>query len=117
MTNGEHETPSHGFLKGSVYDILKFIALIALPALGTLYFSLAGIWDLPKAEEVVGTIVVIDTFLGGLIGLSKSSYDKSDARFDGVMHVGPDKNSLVLNDDVEALEKKKELVFKVNTPE
>lgn len=58
------------------YDILKWIALIVLPALGTLYFALAGIWGLPYGEQVVGTIAAIDTFLGALLGISTLSYNK-----------------------------------------
>ena len=61
-------------LNNKVYDILKWIAQILLPALGTLYFALAGIWNLPCAEQVVGTIVAIDTFLGALLGISTLHY-------------------------------------------
>jgi hypothetical protein len=57
-----------------VYDALKWAALIGLPALGTLYFALAGIWGLPAAEQVVGTIVSVDTFLGVVLGISTSNY-------------------------------------------
>ena len=60
------------------YDILKFIAQIFLPALGTLYFALAGIWGLPYAEQIVGTITAIDTFLGLLLGIQAKSYNNSD---------------------------------------
>ena len=58
------------------YDLLKWIALIVLPALGTLYFGLAKIWGLPYGEEIVGTIAVIDTFLGALLGVSTNNYNK-----------------------------------------
>ena len=58
------------------YNCLKWIALIFLPALGTLYFAIANIWGLPYAEEIVGTITAIDTFLGCLLGVSTSSYKK-----------------------------------------
>lgn len=60
-----------------VYDILKAIAMIILPALGTLYFSLAGIWGWPYAEQIVGTITVIDTFLGVILGISTAQYKKT----------------------------------------
>lgn len=59
-----------------IYDVLKWIALVFLPALGTLYFALSGIWNLPYGEEVVGTIMAIDTFLGALIGISNINYNK-----------------------------------------
>lgn len=58
------------------YDILKWIAMIVLPAIGSLYFGLAAIWGLPCGEQVVGTITVIDTFLGALLGISSSNYNK-----------------------------------------
>lgn len=61
-----------------IYDILKWIALVFLPALGTLYFALSGIWNLPYGEEVVGTIMAIDTFLGALIGISNINYNKGN---------------------------------------
>ena len=63
-------------LDNKVYDLLKWIALIVLPALGTLYFGLAKIWGLPFGEEIVGTITVIDTFLGALLGVSTNNYNK-----------------------------------------
>ena len=61
-------------MNNKVYDILKWIAQIFLPALGALYFGLAGIWGLPYAEQVVGTITVVDTFLGVLLGISSKQY-------------------------------------------
>jgi hypothetical protein len=65
-------------LSNKVYDILKFIAQIFLPALGTLYFALAGIWGFPYAEQIVGTITAIDTFLGIILGLSSNNYNKEE---------------------------------------
>lgn len=64
------------------YDILKWIAQIILPALGTLYFGLASIWGLPYAEAIVGTITVIDTFLGAVLGISTIQYNKEDGGSD-----------------------------------
>jgi hypothetical protein len=61
-----------------VYDILKWIAIYFLPALGTLYFALASIWGLPLGEQIVGTITALDTFLGVILGISSISYNKSD---------------------------------------
>lgn len=63
-------------MSNKTYDVLKAIALTWLPALGTLYFTIAGIWGLPYAEQIVGTIVAIDTFLGVILGISTSSYKK-----------------------------------------
>ncbi len=61
-------------ISDKVYDILKWIAQYFLPALGTLYFTLAQIWGLPYGEQIVGTIAAIDTFLGVLLGLSSKAY-------------------------------------------
>lgn len=63
-------------MSNKVYDILKVIAQIILPGIGTLYFALASIWNLPFGEEVVGTITAIDTFLGALLGVSTATYNK-----------------------------------------
>jgi hypothetical protein len=63
-------------MSNKVYDVLKFIAQILLPAVGTLYFALARIWDLPYAEQIVGTITAVDAFLGALLGISSIQYRK-----------------------------------------
>lgn len=65
-------------LDNKTYDILKFIAQIVLPAVGTLYFALAGIWNFPYGEEIVGTITAVDTFLGAILGLSSVNYNKEE---------------------------------------
>ena len=64
-------------LNNKVYDVLKYIAQIVLPALGTLYFALAQIWGFPFGEQIVGTITAVDCFLGALLGISSLNYDKS----------------------------------------
>ena len=56
------------------YDVLKWIAQILLPALGTLYFAIANIWGLPYGEQIVGTITAVDTFLGICLGISSDKY-------------------------------------------
>lgn len=66
-------------MSNKVYDILKWITQYVLPAIGTLYFALAGIWGLPYGEEVVGTIMAVDTFLGVLLGISSANYNKAQA--------------------------------------
>ena len=64
-------------MSNKAYNILKWIAQILLPALGTLYFALAGIWKLPYAEAILGTITAIDTFVGVLLGISTINYNKN----------------------------------------
>ena len=63
-------------MDNKVYDVLKWIAQILLPAIGTLYFALAQIWGFPYAEQVVGTITAIDAFLGVILGISTYQYNK-----------------------------------------
>ena len=65
-------------LSNEMYDKLKWIAQIVLPALGTLYFALASIWGLPYGEQIVGTITAIDAFLGALLGISTSNYKREN---------------------------------------
>lgn len=65
-------------MNNKVYDILKYIAQIVLPAVATLYFSLSGIWGLPYGEQIVGTITAIDLFLGALLKLSTNQYNKGN---------------------------------------
>lgn len=64
-------------LSNKTYDVLKWVAQYGLPAVGTLYFALAGIWNLPYGEEVVGTITAVDAFLGVLLGISTAQYKKT----------------------------------------
>lgn len=63
-------------MSNKVYDILKWIAMVVLPAAATLYFALAGIWGLPFGEQIVGTITAVDTFLGVVLGVSSAKYRK-----------------------------------------
>lgn len=65
-------------MSNKVYDVLKYIALILLPALGTLYFALAKIWGFPYAAEIVGTISAVDAFLGALLKISTDNYNKEN---------------------------------------
>lgn len=106
-------------LPNKMYDALVFVAQILLPAMGGLYFSLAGLWSLPNSEEIVGTIVVVDAFLGALLGLNKVAYNASEAKYDGTMEVdetleGKKSYSLNLNGSPEDLDGKDEIIFKVN---
>ena len=61
-------------LTDKLYNVLKYLCQVGLPALGTFYFALARIWNLPYSEQVVGTIAAITTFLGVLLGISSYNY-------------------------------------------
>lgn len=103
----------------ALYDKLKFVAQVGLPALATLYFSLAGVWGLPSAEQVVATIVAIDTFLGVLLQISTAQYNKNGPVAKGTLEVtehedGKKLYNLQLDGDPEyELEGKDKVIFKV----
>ena len=63
-------------LHNKVYDVMKWIVMIVLPALSAFYVALAPVWGWPYAEEVVGTIAVVTTFLGALLGISTVQYKR-----------------------------------------
>lgn len=97
------------------YDILKWVAQYVLPALGTLYFALSGIWGFPYGEEVMGTIVAIDTFLGVILGISSAHY-----KGDGILEVDTsDENKdiyrFVVKEPIETLKDKSHILLKVDT--
>ena len=63
-------------LKNGAYDILKWIALICIPALATFYVALAGVWGWPYADEVSKTANAVCVLLGALLGISTAQYNK-----------------------------------------
>lgn len=64
-------------LPSDIYDRIKWLAMIVLPASGTLYLALSGIWGFPYGEEVLGTVAAITTLLGVLLGFSSNQRNKS----------------------------------------
>ena len=116
-------TPSNQKLviSNRYYDLVKYVAQILLPSLGSLYFALSQIWNLYDATKVVGTLTVFDTFLGVLLGLSSKAYTNSDARFDGSIDIEEKNNSklfsLNLDSNPDELDKKDEVTFKVQKSE
>lgn len=64
-------------LSNKVYDVMKWIAQYFIPAIGALYFGLSRIWGFPYGEEIVGTLTLIDTFLGAVLGISTVQYNKN----------------------------------------
>lgn len=104
-------------LSNDVYDKVKFLAVVVLPAFGTLYFALAQTWGLPNAEEVVGTIVAIDAFLGMVLQISNAKYNNSDQRFDGSIRVSPsadgETSNLNVSLDPTSVATKKEITVKI----
>jgi hypothetical protein len=115
---GPEKNTSSG-LSNKMYDRLKVIALVWLPALGGAYFSLAGVWDLPKVNEVVGTVTILDTFLGVILGISNQKHKNDPNRFAGAVEYkdvpGEDEPgvNLRLKQDMAELEGEKEITFKI----
>lgn len=101
-----------------VYNILKWVVQLVLPAIGTLYFALASTWQWPNAEQTLGTIVAVTAFLGAILGISSKSYNRSDARFDGDFELIEDEQGQavrigVKQDEVPNLLQKDSVVLKV----
>lgn len=103
-------------LNNNIYDKMKWVTQYLLPATATLYFALAGLWGLPYAEQVMGTIVAIETFLGILLGISSKNYQNAT---DGELLISehPDKDvySFILNEDPSSLKGKDTVTVKVNS--
>jgi ABC-type branched-subunit amino acid transport system permease subunit len=103
-------------ITGKLYNQLKFLAQVALPAAGTLYVTLAGLWGLPSPQEVAGTILALCTFLGVVLQISSSNYNSSTAQ--GTLGIHETEEGklfrLELEGDPEVdLEGKDRVVFKV----
>ncbi len=62
-------------IPNKVYDVLKWICMVGLPALATLWFALGKIWGFPYLAEIEATIIAIDTFLGAVLGISSINYN------------------------------------------
>lgn len=106
-----------------VYENLKWVTQILLPAVGTLYFALGGIWDWPNIEQVVGTVTAVVTFLGITLGISGHNYQKEavtvSSRPDGTLNVVRQEDGTLLydfdaNDTFAELTDKDGVVFKIN---
>lgn len=110
-------------MSNQTFDVLRFIAQIVLPAAGALYFGLAQIWNFPAAEQVVGTIALVDTFLGVLLGYQRKKYESAEPAFDGALVVttrenpAPDLYSLELSTSLDDIPARDTLILKVETPE
>ena len=67
-------------LPDNVYDILKWITMIVIPALATAYVGLAAVWGWPYADQIAKTATVICTLLGALLGISTAQYNKDEGK-------------------------------------
>lgn len=118
-TNSPAVADKPGFqLSEAFYQKLKFTAMILLPALSTLYFTLATVWEWPNTTQVIGSSTAVDTFLGILLGISTKAYNSSDARFDGHVVLEPNEEGTLvkLSVDPQDLVGKDQITLKVGAP-
>jgi hypothetical protein len=102
-----------------VYEILKKLVQIILPAISSAYFGLASIWNLPEPEKVVGTIAILTTFLGVCLGISNKTYSALNVGEVGTLQVTEDQEGkmifgLEVNGDPLDILDRNEVKFKVN---
>ena len=64
-------------LSAKLYDVLKWVAMLFLPALALLVQTVFAIWGIPYGEQISATIVAINAFLGAVLGISNIGYQKS----------------------------------------
>ena len=116
--NAEGPVQSKFQLSSAQYDALKWIAQIFLPALGALYFTIAAIWGLPFAEQIVGSITAVDAFLGILLGISTKSYWANTDNKAGILRIDTtdpetDKYGLEIHAPLSTLPNKSAVTFRV----
>lgn len=73
------------FISEEAYLLFRRLVEYVFPALGTLYFTIAQLWGLPYAEEVVGTIVALAAFFAVIVKLSRWAYQNDNSRFDAAL--------------------------------
>jgi hypothetical protein len=64
-------------MSNNVYDMLKWVALVALDAVGVFYNTIAAIWSLPFGDEILRTCAAASLLLGAVIGVSSANYKKN----------------------------------------
>jgi len=119
MDNEDTQAVTGFQLSNNLYNKLKWGLTIVLPAVSTLYFTLAHIFGLPYATEVVAAIAALGTFGGAIFGISSKSYNNSDAKYDGVMRVDTSRDdkdiySIEINSPLEDLAEKTQLQLKID---
>lgn len=104
-------------LSGRTYDTLKWVAMVFLPALGTLYFTVATLWGLPYVEQTLGTIAAVGTFLGILLGISTKQFWSTTEKTAGLLHIDTsgeaDQYYLEVTAPLQDIPNKQAVMFKV----
>lgn len=115
------DNPSKPLLGDRAYEALRVFVQIILPGAGTLYGTLGATWGWPATEQVVSSIAAVALFVGGMIVVSRKSYNKSDAKYDGIIDVQEDEDgvkqaSLILKNYENPAEvvQQKEVLFRVD---
>ena len=103
-------------ITNKVYDVIKWIVTIVIPAIITLYATLGNVWNLPYVEQITATLAAINVFLGAVIQISSSNYNKT---YDGILHVDTvsDEESdkyLFEIDDLDDIIDKDKITLKIN---
>jgi hypothetical protein len=110
-------TKESQWFSNSVYDFLKQLAQYWFPAAGTAYATIAALWGLPFAVQIVGTLAALDVLLGVILGISTAVYTSSGAAYDGSLVVdssGPtDTHSLEFNAPLTTLAQQSAITLKV----
>ena len=65
------------FLPDKVYDVLKWICILVLPALAVFIKTVFPVWNIPYAEPISVTIMAVDVLLGAILGVSTAQYNSS----------------------------------------
>lgn len=73
-TSTDSDIPN-GLIPDRLYDILKWVAIIVMPAMSTFIVGLGGIWSLPYAGQVAATVTAVGVLLGAFLGLSSAQYN------------------------------------------
>ena len=103
-------------ITNKMYDAIKWIVVIVIPAIITLYATLGNIWNFPRVEQITASLAAIDVFLGAIMQISSSKYNKT---YDGVLHVDTvtDEEAdkyLFEVDDLDNITDKDKITLKIN---
>ena len=119
ITPIEEQTPPALVLSTATYEALRAMVEVILPGVSALWLALAGIWGWSNGEKISGTIAAVTVFVGLFVRVARRSYNKSDLKYDGIVHMvdkGQDKPptmSLEVAAHPSELMSKKEINFKV----
>ena len=113
--SGAEQQPN--ILGSKVYDTLKWITSIVLPAIATLYLALSQTWGLPHGEKIAATIMLVVTAMGSILQVSASQYKKTG---DGTITIDTsdpekDRYHLALDIPIDEVTKRDQIVFKVDS--